>query len=521
MKFCHEYLVSQGKANSNMHEFKKQLYQIWFTLYRREGVLDSSGFEHVFVGEVKDNKIIGFHNWIQFFLEEKKRQVDYKGFILPKTTGSHKRVSEDEQLISIQFSWHSDTKEVSSIFIGTSPEFELALYTLCFLAGGDENDIVVGPYHINLKCYRIKSVYGDKLQAIFLNTLDPKEEREAQTKPEQNHMNNEENNTQNHLSTRQKPKLTKSEESLKIVELDLSSFKESGDEKEVPKSVKEEPIKQEKKEPIEEKVKEEKKDEPVKQEKKEEKKEEESSEKSSNEEIPFDVKPGQGPVPLDNIKIPKWGNYEESIAEKLAREEEIRKQKQIELEKKAQELEEKRRAEMQLKRKQEAEQKLREAEERRRMEEKERKQKELVERRHLQELERKREEKKFRQEMEEIRKSQEMEEIKEVEKPEKKLPIKKNKEVNEKSEKKKTSTLAKKPSPPQQTSSKPQQPAITSSSVNSKPSSSKKRKNSFVPPSQLTPVATPLTDEHSSGLTLILTFLGLFIVIAAILFERQ
>lgn len=50
MKFCHEYLVSQGKANSNMHEFKKQLYQIWFTLYRREGVLDSSGFEHVFVG---------------------------------------------------------------------------------------------------------------------------------------------------------------------------------------------------------------------------------------------------------------------------------------------------------------------------------------------------------------------------------------------------------------------------------------------------------------------------------------
>lgn len=99
MKFCHEYLVSQGKANSNMHEFKKQLYQIWFTLYRREGVLDSSGFEHVFVGtflfsffyvplylfqffkgEVRDNKIIGFHNWIQFFLEEKKRQVDYKGF---------------------------------------------------------------------------------------------------------------------------------------------------------------------------------------------------------------------------------------------------------------------------------------------------------------------------------------------------------------------------------------------------------------------------------------------------------
>ena len=33
-------------------------------------------------------------------------------------------------MVSVQFSWGAEVKDVSSIWIGTSPEFELALYTL-------------------------------------------------------------------------------------------------------------------------------------------------------------------------------------------------------------------------------------------------------------------------------------------------------------------------------------------------------------------------------------------------------
>lgn len=109
---AHKYLVSKGKSNSNLRLFKSQLHLIWFQLYHRErhagwdvvkrvcrmksGIycvclmdfhtlthtsLDSSGFEHVFVGETKSGtEIVGFHNWIQFYLQEKNGNLDYKGY---------------------------------------------------------------------------------------------------------------------------------------------------------------------------------------------------------------------------------------------------------------------------------------------------------------------------------------------------------------------------------------------------------------------------------------------------------
>ncbi|VBB27815.1 unnamed protein product [Acanthocheilonema viteae] len=36
-------------------------------------------------------------------------------------------------MAAVKFSWRNHTKQAASFFIGTSPEFDLALYTLCFL----------------------------------------------------------------------------------------------------------------------------------------------------------------------------------------------------------------------------------------------------------------------------------------------------------------------------------------------------------------------------------------------------
>ena len=65
----HDFCLSVGK-------FKRSEQKLLF--FR---AMDSSAFEHVFVGETRNRaEVIGFHNWIQFYLQEKRGLVDYKGF---------------------------------------------------------------------------------------------------------------------------------------------------------------------------------------------------------------------------------------------------------------------------------------------------------------------------------------------------------------------------------------------------------------------------------------------------------
>jgi len=61
----------------------------------------------------------------------------------------------ETQLLTIQFEWNGVLKSVSSTLVGVSPEFELALYTICFFMGTEDNHIQLGPYNVNVKCYRL------------------------------------------------------------------------------------------------------------------------------------------------------------------------------------------------------------------------------------------------------------------------------------------------------------------------------------------------------------------------------
>ena len=57
MQFCHKYCHAKDPDNvpASLGEFRKLLHKIWFELYNRSrgGRPDSSGFEHVFTGEIK------------------------------------------------------------------------------------------------------------------------------------------------------------------------------------------------------------------------------------------------------------------------------------------------------------------------------------------------------------------------------------------------------------------------------------------------------------------------------------
>lgn len=71
-----------GRAEES---FRQLLFDMWFAFYRRDSWNDSSGFEHVFVGESRDGRTSGFHNWIQFYIEESRNRLDYRGYIFPES----------------------------------------------------------------------------------------------------------------------------------------------------------------------------------------------------------------------------------------------------------------------------------------------------------------------------------------------------------------------------------------------------------------------------------------------------
>ena len=159
MKYVHQYLLASGKTHAHDTEaFIIVLNQVWFELYSRTGgKLDSSGFEHVFIGEIKNGEVTGLHNWIRIYLEEKQKTLDYRGFIKPRYRGiPHGAPDDHSQLLTMQFSWNGVLKKCGTSMIGVSPEFEVALYTLIFLSQREgKTNVQLGPYKVVHRKYNL------------------------------------------------------------------------------------------------------------------------------------------------------------------------------------------------------------------------------------------------------------------------------------------------------------------------------------------------------------------------------
>ncbi|XP_019617639.1 PREDICTED: poly(U)-specific endoribonuclease-D-like [Branchiostoma belcheri] len=125
----HEFLAYKGLASSNLATFMADLREMWFGLYSRSSgaAMDSSGFEHVFLGEFKNGKVSGFHNWLTTYLLEKDGDLNYYGYIWDKQPG----------ILAVQVRWGSLYKDLGSMFYGASPEFDLAMYTMCYITSPD------------------------------------------------------------------------------------------------------------------------------------------------------------------------------------------------------------------------------------------------------------------------------------------------------------------------------------------------------------------------------------------------
>ena len=154
MQILMEFLVSKNLIADNKMGFKRLLHRMWFALYPRANRSKGScAFEHVFLGEVKNGKVNGFHNWLFFLLEEQKGDVNYYGFSKGLGFGRGKG-----GILKTIFEWEGSIKPVSSIFMGLSPELELALYTLCVLIKPDDAcEISLGGKKVEIRTHVFKN----------------------------------------------------------------------------------------------------------------------------------------------------------------------------------------------------------------------------------------------------------------------------------------------------------------------------------------------------------------------------
>lgn len=70
-------------------------------------------------------KVMGCHNWIQLYNEERQGRLNYHGYIKPKQRGRGVMEPHDhEQLVTIQFKWDREVKLVSTRYaalVSSSP----------------------------------------------------------------------------------------------------------------------------------------------------------------------------------------------------------------------------------------------------------------------------------------------------------------------------------------------------------------------------------------------------------------
>lgn len=138
MSAAMRFLADKEFIRQDYYEYKDILRRIWFNLFSRgKGKIGSTGFEHIFMAETKQVdsgiEVLGLHNWIFFNAEEIKNHIDYLGYIKKIDLGNKGFI------IKMHAKFNGFDKPVTTVFVGTSPELEMALYTVCFYARPDGN----------------------------------------------------------------------------------------------------------------------------------------------------------------------------------------------------------------------------------------------------------------------------------------------------------------------------------------------------------------------------------------------
>lgn len=120
-----QWLVDQRFIDPDDFERKDTLRHVWFTVF--DGT--TSGFERVFAAEKYGNaSILGVQDWLYFEDQEAKNRINYLGYV------DQLKLSDTASLLKLNFEMDGVIRPNATIFVGTLPELEMSLYTICFYA---------------------------------------------------------------------------------------------------------------------------------------------------------------------------------------------------------------------------------------------------------------------------------------------------------------------------------------------------------------------------------------------------
>ena len=119
-----QWLADRGFIDPDDFERKDVIRRVWFTMFSGS----SCGFERVFASENYGTGVIGVQDWIYFENQETLKRIDYMGYVDKLNLGS------TSSLLKLNFEMDGIVRPNTTIFVGTMPELEMSLYTICFYA---------------------------------------------------------------------------------------------------------------------------------------------------------------------------------------------------------------------------------------------------------------------------------------------------------------------------------------------------------------------------------------------------
>lgn len=151
MQTASEHIRNELQPGLSEAELRSRVKRIWFEPFtNRYGAAEThcTGFEHVFIGEDESSpstpnpctdKVGGYHSWVKYYLDQQAGKAEYLGHDY-KDAVAEEGVA-DPHVATILFKWSPDVetdgghghallKKPGGFFVGTRPEFEIAIGTV-------------------------------------------------------------------------------------------------------------------------------------------------------------------------------------------------------------------------------------------------------------------------------------------------------------------------------------------------------------------------------------------------------